>query len=84
MRATQFMVGVMWAFALVSNAYANASIGITDDRGSSIAKVPHEMRIAQAWWDAAYDAANAHQQPATQQASGPAHGPSRRHHAAFR
>jgi len=52
---------------LVSSSWANAAPSIGDDGRSTTTKPPGEMLVAQAWWDAAYNAATAQRQTPTQQ-----------------
>jgi hypothetical protein len=60
------------AIALASGSWADAAVNSVDDGRSSATKPPPnavEMTVAQAWWDAAYDAATAQRQGPVQQAA---------------
>ena len=57
------LICAVCAIALVSGSWVNAAIISDVDGKSSAAKLPKaEMVIAQAWWDAAYNAATAQRQ----------------------
>ena len=58
----RLLIYVVCAVALVSSSPASAAPSIGDDGRSSTTKPPGEMLVAQAWWDAAYNAATAQRQ----------------------
>jgi hypothetical protein len=62
------LICIICAIALVSSSWASAAPNNGDDGRSSAIKPPSEMLVAQAWWDAAYNAAIAQRQTPTQQA----------------
>jgi hypothetical protein len=53
----QSLIYAICAIVLVSCSWAYASAKIADDGGSSAAKPLGQVVVAQAWWDAAYNAA---------------------------
>ncbi len=61
------LICVVFTIALVSSSWASAAPSIGDDGRSSTTKSPGEMHVAQAWWDAAYNATIAQRQTPTQQ-----------------
>jgi hypothetical protein len=66
-QSMRLLICVVFAIALVSSSLANAAPSIGDDGRSTTTKPPGEMLVAQAWWDAAYNATTAQRQTPTQQ-----------------
>ncbi len=60
---------VVCAIVVVSSSCASAAPTIGDNGGPIATKAPGEMLVAQAWWDAAYNAATAQRQTPTLQAA---------------
>jgi hypothetical protein len=71
------------AIVLISGSWAHASGNIADDGRSSAAKPPHEMVVAQAWWDAAYNAAIGQRQTTAERATPLVRSESRRYRRTF-
>jgi hypothetical protein len=66
-QSMRLVICAVCAIALVASSSANAAPGIGDDGRSITIKPPSEMLIAQAWWEAAYNAATAQRRTPTQQ-----------------
>jgi hypothetical protein len=74
MRAKKIsLICAVCAIALISGSWwANAAVNVGDDGRLSAAKPAENkigMIVAQAWWDAAYNAATAQRQAAAQRAT---------------
>jgi hypothetical protein len=78
-RKMRILIYVVCAIALVSSSLASAAPSSGHDDRSSTTKPPGEVRVAQAWWDAAYHAATAQRQTPTQQGVPLVHSLSRRY-----
>ena len=66
-QSMRLLICVVSAISLVSSSWAGAAPSIGDDGRSTTTKPPGDMLVAQAWWDAAYNATIAQRQTPAQQ-----------------